>query len=146
MTIYFDENESKLLAQALDLLQQKLNKKMEMPFTVKRTVEEFGSGALDQDLFETIGKAGNAIITRDRDVVRRCEEAVIAQRSGLKRFLVVGINKKKPLSFWDVTVLLVNAWQEILEKCQTEEGPFVYVLKPGEPLKEWKLGDWAKSA
>ena len=132
--IYIDENFAPQLAEALNIIQEHLNKTEKLKFEVFAIKKEFGQGALDEDWIKKIGEENGIVITQDLRIQTTRHQYELYKQHGLGVFFF------KPLStgysFWEMIEQLIKHWPEIKKLSRTKR-PFAYRCtnrKPFEPL------------
>jgi PIN like domain len=124
MKIYLDENLSKYIAEALNLL----NKVQFPSIEVFSTIEVFGRGVPDEILIPKIGNEGSMLITKDLNIKKRHLQYELCKQYNLGIFFIdLPKNQNK---HWDIVKLLIYNWEEIVQKTGREEPPFAYRIKP----------------
>lgn len=120
MDIYLDENLSEYVADALNFL----NKGYYSDVQVYSTKTKFGKGAKDEEIIPTLGAAGSVLITRDINIQRTRLQYSLCQQYNLGVFfLKLPKNQNK---HWEIVRLLINNWEEIINKSDKERKPFGY--------------------
>ena len=101
MRIYLDENLSKYIAEALNLLN-----KVQFPnIEVFSTIEIFGRGVPDEDLIPKIGNEGSMLITRDLNIKKQQLQYELCKKYNLGIFFLdLPKNQNK---HWDIVKLLI---------------------------------------
>jgi PIN like domain len=120
--IYLDENLSEYVADALN----SLNKGYFKEVIVRSTKTQFGKGATDEAIIPVIGKSAGILITRDLNIQRTRLQYQLCKEYKLGVFflkLPQGMNKH-----WEIVKLLINSWEEIIEKISSEKRPFGYEI------------------
>ena len=123
MKIYLDENLSKHIAEALNLLS-----KVQFPtIEVFSTIEIFGRGVTDEDLIPKIGQEGSMLITRDFNIKKRHLQYELCKKYNLGIFFLdLPKNQNK---HWDIVKLLIYNWENIVQKVGRKQPPFAYQIK-----------------
>ena len=122
MEIYLDENLSEYVADALNAL----NKGYFTDVLVFSTKLKFGKGVSDESIIPPIGKSNGVLITRDINIHKTNLQYQHCQQFKLGIFflkLPKGSDKH-----WEIVKLLLNNWQEIVEKARNERKPFGYEI------------------
>lgn len=124
MKIYLDENLSKYIAEALNLLN-----KVQFPnIEVFSTIEIFERGVADEILIPKIGNEGSMLITKDLNIKKRSPQYELCKQYNLGIFFIdLPKNQNK---HWDIVKLLIHNWEEIVQKAGREKLPFAYRIKP----------------
>jgi predicted nuclease of predicted toxin-antitoxin system len=120
--IYLDENLSEYVADALN----SLNKGYFKEVVVRSTKTQFGKGATDELIIPSIGRSNGILITRDLNIQRTRLQYQLCKEYKLGVFflkLPQGMNKH-----WEIVKLLINSWEEIIEKMTSERRPFGYEI------------------
>jgi predicted nuclease of predicted toxin-antitoxin system len=120
MDIYLDENLSEYVADALNFL----NKGYYPNVQVYSTKTKFGKGATDEEIIQSLGEAGSILITRDINIHKTRLQYALCQNYNLGIFfLKLPKNQNK---HWEIVKLLINNWEEIIDKSNKERKPFGY--------------------
>uniref|UniRef100_A0A7V2ZKR6 VapC45 PIN like domain-containing protein n=1 Tax=Ignavibacterium album TaxID=591197 RepID=A0A7V2ZKR6_9BACT len=124
MDIYLDENLSEYVADALN----SLNKGYFRDILVISTKTKFGKGATDEVIIPGIGQSEGILITRDINIQKTRLQYAMCQKYNLGIFfLKLPKNQNK---HWEIVRLLVNNWEEIIDKSKKEKKPFGYSISP----------------
>lgn len=132
--IYIDENFAPQLAEALNVIQQHLNKTEKFKFEVLGIKAEFGQGALDEDWIKKVGEESGIVITQDLRIQTARHQYELYKQFGLGVFFF-----KPPstgYSFWEMLEQLIKRWPEIKKLSRTKP-PFAFRCtnkKSFEPL------------
>lgn len=133
MKIYIDENMPPQLAESLNILQKALNSKNNTNIEVLSIMKEFGRGAKDEDWIPKAGKEKAVVITQDYRIQTTRHQRDLFQKHGLGMFFISA--PKKGLSFWEMTKLLINRWEEILKIIRKNKTPFAYRCTKKKPFE-----------
>jgi hypothetical protein len=120
--IYIDENLSEYVADALN----SLNKGYFRDVAVFSTKVKFGKGVSDETIIPAIGKASGILITKDINIVRTKMQYQLCKQFKLGAFFL-----KLPKGsdrHWEIIKLLINNWEEIIDRIKRENLPFGYEL------------------
>jgi hypothetical protein len=120
--IYLDENLSEYVADALNFL----NKGYFQNFQVYSTKTKIGKGKPDEEIIPTIGKSNGIIITKDLNIQRTRLQYQLCEQFNIGIFFLKfpkGLDKH-----WEIVKLLINSWEEILNKIKNEKKPFGYEI------------------
>ena len=123
MKIYLDENLSKYVAEALNLL----NKGYFPNIEVFSTIEIFGRGVKDEALIPAIGKEGSILITKDFNIKKTQLQFELCQQYNLGIFFIT--LPKNQDKHWDIVKLLIHNWEEIILKAGRDKHPFAYRIR-----------------
>lgn len=124
MEIFLDENLSEYVADALN----SLNKGYFRDILVFSTKTKFGKGAADEEIIPVIGKSDGILITRDVNIQKTRLQYSICQNYNIGIFfLKLPKNQNK---HWEIVRLLINNWEEIIDKSKKERKPFGYNVSP----------------
>ena len=123
MIIYIDENLPHQLAESLNILQQALNAKNRTSHEVKSLKLEFGTGAKDEEWIPEI--PNSIVITQDYNIQTTRHQRDLYEKHQIGVFFIK--STKKGLSFWEMTKLLVDRWEEILKIIRKDKTPFAYI-------------------
>jgi hypothetical protein len=121
--VYLDENLSEYVAQALNFL----NKGYFRNIQVFSTKEKFGKGAPDETIIPSIGKEKGILLTKDINIHKTSLQFDLCRKYGLGIFFLAmpkGMDKH-----WEMVRLLINNWEEIVQKTERERLPFAYRIK-----------------
>jgi fructose-specific phosphotransferase system component IIB len=121
--IYLDENLSEYVAQALNFL----NKGYFRDIQVYSTKEKFGKGVADEIIIPGIGKADGVLITRDINIHKTRFQFDLCKQHKIGVFFLTlpkGLNKH-----WEMIRLLIEKWEEIVEKSINDRKPFAYRIR-----------------
>ena len=117
MEIYIDENLSEYVADALN----SLNKGYFRDVIVYST-----KGEADEIIIPAIGKMNGILITKDLNIHRTRFQYQLCKEYKIGIFFLKmqkGLDKH-----WEIVKLLVNSWEEILEKISKDKKPFGYEI------------------
>jgi len=130
INIYLDENLSEYVAQALNFL----NKGYFRDIQVYSTKEKFGKGVADEVIIPGIGKDEGILITRDINIHKtRFQYDLCKQHKIGVFFLTLPKNQNK---HWEMVRLLIEKWEDIVDKSKNEKRPFAYRIRVvGKPEK-----------
>lgn len=120
--IYLDENLSEYVADALN----SLNKGYFKEIYVHSTKTKFGKGAPDETIIPSIGKSKGILITKDLNIHRTRLQYNLCQQFNIGAFFIKlpkGMDKH-----WEIVKLLISAWEEIIDKINSERKPFAYEI------------------
>jgi hypothetical protein len=84
MKIYLDENLSKYVAEALNLI----SKGYFDHIKVVSTIEDFGRGVPDETLIPNIGNEGSILITKDFNIKKTQLQFELCQKHGIGIFFI----------------------------------------------------------
>jgi PIN like domain len=121
--IYLDENLSEYVAQALNFL----NKGYFRDIQVYSTKEKFGKGVADEIIIPGIGKEDAVLITRDININKTRFQFDLCKQNKIGIFFLTlpkGQNKH-----WEMVRLLVEKWEDIVDKAVNERKPFAYRIR-----------------
>lgn len=123
INIYLDENLSEYVAQAINFL----NKGYFRDIQVYSTKEKFGKGVADEVIIPGIGKDEGILITRDINIHKtRFQYDLCKQHKIGVFFLTLPKNQNK---HWEMVRLLIEKWEEIVDKSKNEKRPFAYRIR-----------------
>jgi PIN like domain len=120
--IYIDENLSEYVADALN----SLNKGYFKDIFVHSTKIKFGKGQSDEIIIPSIGNSNGIMITKDLNIHKTRLQYQLCKQYQIGIFFIKmqkGMDKH-----WELVKLLVNSWEEIIEKIQGEKKPFGYEI------------------
>lgn len=120
--IYLDENLSEYVADALN----SLNKGYFKDVIVYSTKIKFGKGKADEDIIPSIGQSGGVLITKDINIHRSRLQYQLCEEYRIGIFFIKmqkGLDKH-----WEIVKLLINEWEQIIAKVNTEKRPFGYEI------------------
>jgi hypothetical protein len=121
--IYLDENLSKYVAEALNLLNQGYFPNIE----VHSTIEVFGRGVPDEMLIPQIGTEGSILITKDFNIKKTQLQFDLCQQYNLGIFFVT--LPKNQDKHWEIVKVLMLNWEEIVQKAGRDKHPFAYRIR-----------------
>jgi PIN like domain len=107
MDFYLDENLPSHIAKALNYLEGD-----KRTHNLYSTIETFGSGVLDIDLFPKISQANGVYITNDLKVAHKKAEAELLKRLSIGTFL---IQFKQGATYWERVLFIMKNWEYIKE-------------------------------
>jgi PIN like domain len=118
--IFIDENLSEYVADALN----SLNKGYFTEFIVHSTKLKFGKGQPDEVIIPSIGKQNGILITKDLNIHKARLQYHLCEQYKVGIFFM---KMQKGLDrHWEIAKLLINSWEEIIEKISNEPRPFGY--------------------
>ena len=120
--IYLDENLSEYVADALN----SLNKGYFKEIYVHSTKTKFGKGAPDEIIIPSIGKSKGILITKDLNIHRTRLQNNLCRQFNIGAFFIKlpkGMDKH-----WEIVKLLISAWEELIDKINSEKRPFAYEI------------------
>lgn len=113
MDFYLDENIPIRIAMALNYLEGE-----NRVHNIYSTVEKFGAGVSDLDLFQDIAKTKGIFITNDLKVAHKKDEAELLRELSIGTFL---INFRQGASFWERVIMIMKNWVFIKETAKYYE-------------------------
>ncbi len=122
INIYLDENLSEYVADALNFL----NKGYFKDVQVYSTKIKLGKGKPDEFIIPTIGKLDGVMITKDFNIYRTRLQYQLCEQYKIGIFFLK--MPKGSDKHWEIVKLLVNTWEEILDKINKEGKPFGYEI------------------
>lgn len=128
--IYIDENLSEYVADALN----SLNKGHFTNVVVYSTKIIFGKGEADENIIPTIGKSHGILITKDITIHKTRLQYQLCEQFKLGIFFLKmqkGLDKH-----WEIVKLLINSWEEIVDKINKEKKPFGYEVPVRGKMKK----------
>ena len=128
--IYLDENLSKYVANALNLLNQGYFPNTE----VFSTIDIFGRGVSDETLIPQIGTEGAILITKDFNIKKTHLQFELCRQYKLGIFFIT--LPKNQDKHWEIVKLLINNWEEITQKAGREKHPFAYRMRVKGKMEE----------
>ena len=120
--IYIDENLSEYVADALN----SLNKGHFANVLVHSTKIKFGKGQADEVIIPSIGGSNGILITKDININKTRLQYQLCEQYNLGIFFLKmqkGLDKH-----WEIVKLLINSWEEIIDKISKEKRPFGYEI------------------
>ncbi len=133
MKIYIDENMPPQLAESLNILQIALNAKNGSNIQVVSITKEFGRGVKDEDWIPLAGQEKSIVITQDYRIQTTRHQRDLFQKHGLGMFFISA--PKKGMSFWEMTKLLINRWEDILKIIRKNKTPFAFRCTQKKPFE-----------
>jgi len=127
--IYVDENLSEHVAQALNAL----NKGYFNNVQVRSTKERFGKGARDEDIIPAIGAEDSVLITRDFNIRRTKLQFDLCSQFKIGVFFLT--LPKGQSRHWDLVKALINQWEAVIERIESDTKPFAYRIRGGKMQK-----------
>ena len=125
MKVYIDENMPRQLAHALNILQEVLNAKEGTRIEILSIPEVFGEGAKDEEWIPKAGKEKAYVITQDYRIQTTRHQRDLCVQHGIGMFYIKPPSKNG-LSFWEMTKLLIDRWEEIRKIIKKNQPPFAY--------------------
>jgi len=119
MNFFFDNNLSRHLAKAMDILEQEGR--------VIHLQDEFQPDAKDEDWLEYVGKNRMILITRDKKIKRRAAELRAFKNYKVGAFILGGQNP----GIWQIIRQIINNWLRIKDLASDTRAPFIFKV----PLK-----------
>ncbi len=120
--VYIDENLSEYVADALN----SLNKGYFKDVLVYSTKIKFGKGQTDEVIIPSIGNSNGIMITKDLNIHKTRLQYQLCEQYKMGIFFIKmqkGMDKH-----WEIVKLLINSWEEILDKVAKEKKPFGYEI------------------
>lgn len=120
--VFLDENLSEYVADALN----SLNKGYFNDVIAHSTKIKFGKGQPDEVIIPSIGNQRGILITKDLNIHKRRLQYHLCEQYKIGIFFLKmqkGLDKH-----WEIVKLLINSWEEILEKMTKEKRPFGYEI------------------
>lgn len=128
--IYLDENLSEYVADALN----SLNKGYFQDIIVYSTKVKMGKGVSDESIIPKIGSIKGVLITKDLNIARTRSQFLLCQKYKLGVFF---IKPSKGLDrHWEIIKLLINSWEQIIEKTKSERFPFGFEIPMRGKMKK----------
>lgn len=131
MIFVLDENISKYVAHGLSLFQNRLNKRNGTNHQVHSSVDLLGAEIKDPELFRNLPES-SVLLTFDINQQRKWQERIAIKRAKLN---VIYLRFNANLSYWQMVLLFINAWRDILSKSETYTQPFLIRYKPRDVRK-----------
>ncbi len=131
--IYIDENLPPKLAEALNLLQDTLNKTNSTELEVVSIGSEFGRGAKDEDWIPKIN--GHFVITKDKNINRYKHQREIYRNNNVG-ILFMSVNS---YGYWDCVKFLIKHWEDILKILKKNKAPFSYKATAKTKFEKWEF-------
>ena len=128
--VYMDENLSEYVADALN----SLNKGYFKNVIVYSTKTKFGKGEVDEVIIPAIGNASGILITRDLNIHKTRLQYQLCEAYKIGIFFLKmqkGMNKH-----WEIVKLLINSWEEIIDRIVKEKKPFGYEIPVKGKMKK----------
>lgn len=126
MIFIFDENLPKSITVALNVLQQRMNKKEGTQHKVEHSTIRFPQGTKDPNLIKNFPKNG-ILITMDIGQQRKWHEKILIEK---EKISVVYYRSKRSLRYWQLALLFINSWQDLLFQVQSKSFPLLKVYRP----------------
>jgi len=115
MDFYLDENLSEYVAEALNFL----NKGYFPHIQVFSTKVKPGKGLPDETLIPEIGKVNGNLVTRDLNIQKTRLQFELCKQFNLGVFFLK--LPKSQSKHWEIIKLLINNWEEIIQKADREK-------------------------
>ncbi len=128
MIFLFDEQLSKHVAHALNILQERMNRRNKTGHKVQHVTDMFPRGASDTKIFKNFPKNG-IFISLDLNQQRVPKERILIDQLKLS---IIYFRSKQDLNFWKQARLFVNVWPDVLEFVDQQKQPFIKRYKPQE--------------
>lgn len=136
MTIYFDENMPRHLAEGFAHIQKFEGLKAKMAVEVKFIPTAFEKGIKDPEWLKLVEKGETYVVTQDVHLNRRKQEIELYRQQEIGLFFLRGKSKKQGMSVWEMVEAMAKHWPFILETIRTQKPPFAYEVKlKGQPKK-----------
>jgi len=120
--IFLDENLSEYVADALNAL----NKGYFNDVLVHSTKIKFGKARPDEEIIPSIGLQNGVLITKDINIYKTRLQYQLCEQYKIGVFF---LKMQKGLDrHWEIVKLLINSWEEILDKLAKEKRPFGYEI------------------
>ena len=122
MDFYLDENLSEYVAEALNFL----NKGYFKDVQVFSTKIKIGKGEPDEAIIPYIGDNNGILITRDINIQKTRLQFELCKQYKIGIFFIkLPKNQNK---HWEIVRLLINNWEEIIQKSEKERKPFAFII------------------
>lgn len=128
--IYIDENLSEYVADALNTL----NKGYFKDVIVYSTKFKLGKGQADEVIIPFIGDSNGILITKDLNIHKTRLQYQLCKEYKIGIFFLKmqkGIDKH-----WEIVKLLINSWEEIIERILKDKRPFGYEIPVRGKMKK----------
>jgi len=123
MDFYLDENLSEYVAEALNFL----NKGYFKDVQVYSTKIKIGKGVPDESIIPALGRSGGVLITKDINIQKTRFQIELCKKFNLGLFfLKLPKNQNK---HWEIVRLLINNWEEIIQKSEKDRKPFAFLIR-----------------
>lgn len=126
MTFIFDENLPKSVVEALSILQKRQNKRIGSSHNVLHMSNTFGTGTKDPDFLKNFPSDG-VLITMDIGQQRKWQEKILIEK---RKVSVIYYRSKKNLNYWQLALLFINSWQDVLYEVKTQKLPVFNIYRP----------------
>ena len=126
MIFVLDENLSKYVARALSVLQDRLNARRGTDHEVYALVDFLEAGIKDPELFNRMPDDG-VLITYNIGQQRTWDERLAIKEEELN---TIYFRYKSNLTYWQMVLFMINAWEDILLKSASLPQPFLIRYKP----------------
>jgi len=133
--IYIDENIPPHFAEVLNILQKSQNIKEKTEIEIFSIKETFGQGTTDEKWISEIGKEQGIVITKDYNIHKNKAQRDLYQSKGIGIFVLKSLTKKKELNYWEIIQLIINKWDEIKQKINETDFPFIYKVTPRKKIE-----------
>jgi len=123
MEIFLDENLSEYVADALN----SLNKGYFSDVQVYSTKIKFNRGVPDEELIPKVGNRNGILITQDITIHRTKLQYHLCSKYNLGLFFLT--LPKNQARHWEIVKLLINNWEEVISKSESDRKPFAYRIR-----------------
>lgn len=128
--IYIDENLSEYVADALN----SLNKGYFKDVIVYSTKIKLGKGQPDEKIIPFIGNSKGILITKDLNIHKTRLQYQLCKEYKIGIFF---LKMQKGMDrHWEIIKLLINSWEEIIDKIGKEKRPFGYEIPVRGKMKK----------
>ena len=128
--IYLDENLSEYVADALN----SLNKGYFKDVIVYSTKLKLGKGEPDEVIIPFIGNTNGILVTKDLNIHKTKLQYQLCKEFKIGIFFLKmqrGMDRH-----WEIVRLLINSWEEILDKIRRDKRPFGYEIPVRGKMKK----------
>jgi hypothetical protein len=126
LKVYFDENFSKYIAEALNCLQKGYRQD---DVEVLHVAQEFGKGLPDEDWIPRVAQHHGVIVTEDMNIHRTRSQYALCQQNKVGVFFLRP-PRHTPFRYWQWVDIIIRHWAAVKELAGREARPFSFVITP----------------
>lgn len=125
MIFIFDENLPKSIPPAIDILQQRMNRREQTNHKVEHSTKRFPAGTIDPEMIKNFPPDA-VLITMDIGQQRKWQEKILIDKQNVS---VVYYRSKRNLTFWQLALLFINSWKDLLQEIESQPSPVLKVYR-----------------
>jgi hypothetical protein len=130
--IFFDENCSKYIAEALNCLQKGYRCE---DIEVLHVAEALGKGAPDEEWIPKVAQMHGVIVTEDKNIHRTKSLSALCQHHKIGIFFFRP-PKKTSFTYWQWVEIIMRHWAAIKSLSKEENRPFAFEITPRSKAPE----------